>query len=476
VSGLLFGKRALLMGCAPGSINPTFNQPKSMIVFDRGNHSDSRVVRIVFCLVDRNISLFGTGIYGAMARDELNSPLGVSPETSGTQTFRPSARMMLTAGVLALASGGAVWLSAGDTGHGGRATAVANIEIQKPEPPKITAVSAPVQKQVDGNPTGTIEAVHAPRSGSQDFEASSGVKVVRRGEGLAPDALIITIPDKLPRVGLVPSPDRRLIHKSRFGLLPVMGKDGSKAFEVYARPLVLPGKLRSSAPRLAIVIGGMGLSSAATRNAIKALPAAVSLAFAPYGENLQEQVSSARSAGHEVILQVPMEPFDLAGPGPGPHLLKSGYDRKQMKEELHWHMGRFTGYIGIANFLGAKFSAHAGALAPVIEEVRSRGLMYFDDGSSPRSLAGKIAGANETPFAQADVIIDENRDGRALDAALLKLEARAVQSGAAIGFASALPGVVARIARFANELEKRGVALVPVSSMISQQPQRTSNQ
>ncbi len=150
-------------------------------------------------------------------------------------------------------------------------------------------------------------------------------------------------------------------------------------------------------------------------------------------------------------------------------MLRTSYDRKQMKEHLHWHMGRFTGYIGIGNFLGAKFTSDAQALGPVVEEIRSRGLMLFDDGSSPRSLAGTIASASNTPFIRADIILDEARDGRALASSLEKLHALAVQQGTAIGFANGLPDVVEVVGKFAGRLEKRGISLVPLSSLIGSQ-------
>lgn len=410
-----------------------------------------------------------------MAQDELNKPLGTDSATTSQQSHWPGKRNMALYGLGLCLAGGAYWFIANDDGTGGRATAIAKIRVEKTPPPQNVASAKQPASVSDHAPTGSIASIHQPRSTGQNYERSSGVKVTRQGGGNVPGALIISIPSAAPRIGLVPSPDKRLIQKSRFGILPRKGRNGAKAFEVYARPLVLPGKLRNSAPRIALVIGGMGLSEIATRHAVKSLPAAVTLAFAPYGSNLQAQVTRARSDGHEVLLQVPMEPFDLAGPGPGPNLLRVAYDRKQMKERLHWHMGRFTGYIGIANFLGAKFSADPAALTPVIEELRRRGLMYFDDASSRRSLAGNISAASGTPFVRADIILDENRDDRAVDAALLKLEARAVQKGTAVGFANALPNVIARIARFTPGLAKRGIALVPASAMIGRHRAKISS-
>lgn len=401
-----------------------------------------------------------------MAQDDLHRPLGQPPEDADRAKTRISARaIVLGLFGLTVVSGGA-YLWATDDGNGGRAIAIAKIErpADKPQVP-----TAAVPGGTDRTPTGTIAGINGgakpPRSSVTDIERGSGVRVVRRGGGRAPGALIISIPDT-PQVSLVPAPDRRLVQRSRYGILPKTGKGGAKPLEVYARPLIVSGKVRPGAPRVAILVGGMGLSYPATGLAIQVLPPAVSLAFAPYGKGLEKQVANARAEGHEVFLQVPMEPFNLIGPGPGPKLLKVQYDRKQMRERLYWHMGRFTGYVGIANFLGGKFTADANALAPVMENIRARGLLYFDDGTSPRSLSRSIAAKINAPFVGSDILIDEKRTASGVDAALLKLEAMAVRRGFAVGFANGLPMVVRRIGRFARSLEKRGVALVPVSAML----------
>ena len=98
-----------------------------------------------------------------------------------------------------------------------------------------------------------------------------------------------------------------------------------------------------------------------------------------------------------------MEPFDYPDNDPGPQTLLTSLDAEQNIDRLHWLMSRFQGYVGIANYMGARFTASEQALAPVLRETAKRGLIYFDDGSSPRSLAGQIAGANNLAFAKADV-------------------------------------------------------------------------
>jgi polysaccharide deacetylase 2 family uncharacterized protein YibQ len=115
--------------------------------------------------------------------------------------------------------------------------------------------------------------------------------------------------------------------------------------------------------------------------------------------------------------------------------------------------------------MGARFTTSEQALAPVLKETVKRGLIYFDDGSSVRSLAGQIAGANNMAFAKADVVIDTVPTPADIDKALARLEAAAKQRGFAIGMANALPVSIDRIARWAKAAESRGIQLVPISAV-----------
>lgn len=133
-------------------------------------------------------------------------------------------------------------------------------------------------------------------------------------------------------------------------------------------------------------------------------------------------------------------------------------------------MSRFSGYAGVANFLGARFSANRPAFEPVLSELNARGLIYVDDGASPQSLAPALAPALGLPLAKADLVIDLDRKPEAILAALTSLEAIARAKGQAFGVASALPATLEQVGRFARSLERRGIVLVPVSALASRQP------
>jgi polysaccharide deacetylase 2 family uncharacterized protein YibQ len=223
---------------------------------------------------------------------------------------------------------------------------------------------------------------------------------------------------------------------------------------------------------VALIVGGLGVSPTTTADAVAKLPAAVTLAFAPHGSDLEKHVAQAREDGHEVMLQAPMEPFDYPDNDPGPHTLTVRAGTQENIGHLHWAMGRFTGYVGVVNFMGARLTADEAALAPVLREIGSRGLVFVDDGSSSRSLAVQVGAGAGTPTARADLVVDGVPRPDTIDRQLDRLEQIARQRGFALGSASALPVTVERIAHWAKTLEARGINLVPVSGAFEQGERR----
>lgn len=377
-------------------------------------------------------------------RDELNEPLGLEPPPPSPFAGLGVWVLALVAVAVLVASGVQLWRAS-------------------PPPTKVAEAPKPVAAPVAPAP------VPSASPSPNDVEMSNGVKVVRNG-GAPESGLLIDVPTALG-VRLAPAPDPRLVEKSRFGPLPRIGPDGAKPFEVYARPVMESVKLQN-APRVALFVGGLGLDAASTEAAIARLPAAVTLGFAPYGPDLSAEVAKARAAGHEVMLQAPMEPF-AGGGQPGPHMLTTSASEAENRDSLLWMLGRFPGFIGVENYLGAKFTGDRGALAPVLAELASRGLAYLDDGSSPRSLALGLAHDLNLRAGAADVVIDASPTPDGVEAALTRLEGLARRQDGAIGVATALPVSLDHIARWAEALQTRGVALAPVSSLIARPPNKS---
>jgi polysaccharide deacetylase 2 family uncharacterized protein YibQ len=279
----------------------------------------------------------------------------------------------------------------------------------------------------------------------------------------------VTIPDGgADKVEPEPAPatmagiDQRLLEKSRYGMIPVVAADGLKPFTAYAAEA---DRARAAKmPVVAIVVGGLGVGAAKTTEAIMKLPAAVTLAFTPYGADPTKQAERARAQRHEILLQIPMEPFDYPDNDPGPQTLLTTLGSEQNLDRLYWHLSRFQGYAGIANFMGGRFVVTDAAMQPIIREAAKRGLGFLDDGSAPHSVASTLASGQSVPFARADLSIDAVPTAAEIDRALAKLESLAKERGTAVGIAAALPVSIERIGVWIKALEGHGIMLVPLTT------------
>lgn len=324
--------------------------------------------------------------------------------------------------------------------------------------PKETAAAAPATE-----PAPAPKAETAPKTG--------GPRIIHveteEGDGPPKAAIVIRDPSAIGQnLRIAHLPDRALIEASDTGPLPVRAADGRRPFDVYARPWS-----GARGARVAIVIGGLAMSQTGTQAAIAKLPAEVTLGFAPQGNSIGRWMQAARQSGHEIVMQVPLEPFDYPNVNPGRNTLTVAASPDENLKSLRWALSRTTNYTGVMNYMGARFSADAAAMAPFMAELGKRGLAYVDDGSSARSLAPELALKDGVPFVAGDTAIDAVQDRGAILKKLDQLEATARAKGTAVGIGSAFGLTVDTVASWVIEARKRGIEIVPISA-VAIDPQR----
>ncbi|HJZ45172.1 MAG TPA: divergent polysaccharide deacetylase family protein [Hyphomicrobiaceae bacterium] len=322
-------------------------------------------------------------------------------------------------------------------------------------PPSAPDDAAPPNADQQGSaPAATPEtqqtALETPASPPADVSAPPAVPETETGSIVLP-----------------PVPVAELVEESQYGPLPKVATDGRRPVEVYARPSRYAAATAGGPPRIAILVTGLGLPGSPPGDVLKGLPAPMSVAYGAYGRNLQDGVSRARDSGHEVLLQIPLEPDNYPTVDPGPHTLLTTLPPEENLKRLQWLMSRYAGYVGVTNHMGAKFEATTESLQPVLEELKRRGLLYVDDGSVQGSTAGQIAGAIGLDYSVVSVQIDAGNVAKQL----AELEAAAKQRGAAIGVIKATPATIKQLVDWANKLEAKGFVLVPVSAAVRSQRQ-----
>jgi uncharacterized protein len=257
--------------------------------------------------------------------------------------------------------------------------------------------------------------------------------------------------------------DPALIEQTPQGPLPRIADDGRTPMAAYAPA---SGGVANQ-PKIVIVVSGLGISARQTQAAIAQLPPGITLAFQPYDSDVQRWIGEARRQGHEVLLEVPMEPYDFPDSDPGPHTLRAAASESTNIQRLSWSLSRATGYAGITNLLGDRFMTDSEALDPVMTYVARRGLLFFDTGGVSHSVAPDVAKSVSAPFLQASTEIDAIQAGMEIDQRLSELETRARLNGWAAGSAFLYPVTVDRLTVWAKGLSGRGIALVPASAIVT---------
>ncbi|HVY14632.1 MAG TPA: divergent polysaccharide deacetylase family protein [Rhodopila sp.] len=217
-------------------------------------------------------------------------------------------------------------------------------------------------------------------------------------------------------------------------------------------------------PRVALLVGGIGLSLADSVAAIDHLPPAVSFAVMPGSGNLDRVLPMIRRRGHEYLLSIPMEPrrFPLDDPDSATALMTTLADGENAAR-LRTILGSVSGYVGVTNVLGPlkgeSLMSAPDLFGAVQKEIAGRGLFFLEAGTQPLAAKGR----------QADAVLDDDPVNSAtLDARLDALTHIALDKGAAVGIITLpRPVTLERAAAWSRGLDAKGVDLVPVGTLAS---------
>lgn len=248
--------------------------------------------------------------------------------------------------------------------------------------------------------------------------------------------------------------------------LPRIGSDGSSPADVYARPFANP----EQKPMIALVVGGLGINATHTKSAIEELPPEVTLSFAPDAKRLQFWINRARAAGHETLIEIPMEAYDYGRMKMHPQTILANNKSETNLHRLDVLLGRASGYFGVINYQGAKFADTEAAVRPVLNHLTARGLALVEDGGLQNQTFNVIADQARLPYVRANGSIDTKLTADGIKTELMELEATAREKGSAMGSGYAFPITIEIAHAWTKDLEQKGILLAPVSALTSTTP------
>ena len=269
------------------------------------------------------------------------------------------------------------------------------------------------------------------------------------------------VPPVVPQPG--PAPDVDI--SSAFPPLPEMAALPDLPPPTWIRnavkALVAPGQ-----PMIAVVIDDMGLDRARAQQTVD-LPGPLTLAYLAYADDLAGQTRSARAAGHELLVHVPMEPGS-ASTDPGPNALLTTLTPVELARRVDWNLSQFSGFVGINNHMGSKATSDRPSMDVVMAALKLRGLLFLDSRTSGATVAQDAASDAGIPALRRDVFLDHDPSPLAVRAALLQVEKVAQEQGFAIAIGHPKDATIAALSEWLPDVQARGFAIVPVSAIARQ--------
>ena len=217
----------------------------------------------------------------------------------------------------------------------------------------------------------------------------------------------------------------------------------------------------TSQPMIAIVIDDMGLDRVRSRQTVE-LPGPLTFAYLAYAGDLATQTRSAREAGHELLVHVPMEPKS-GTTDPGPNALLTGLETAELERRIAWNLSQFDGYIGINNHMGSKVTSDRSSMQALMEELAQRELLFLDSRTSAETVAFAEASKAGIPALRRDVFIDHDPSPVAVRASLLEVENLARRQGYAIAIGHPKDSTISALSEWLPDVLSRGFSIVPVS-------------
>lgn len=290
-----------------------------------------------------------------------------------------------------------------------------------------------------GNPTLSIKAASKPAS---------------------PKPKTIRLPDPRP----TPTPiDPSLTRSSEFGPIPAPNSAGATPLNTYR------GTVETDPDRkpVSMIIGGLGINAPLTQRAIDELPPEVTLSFAAHAPNLQGWINKARIAGHEVLLELPMESetFDAQESG-SDRTLRSAASVSDNRRNLHYLLSRAQGYAGVINYNGEAFLRRSDAVSPILTELKASGLGLLTDGAFDAPSLPALAQSLSLPYKTGFGIIDPTPDRALITQQLGALIAEAKSGSGAVGVGFVYPQTLDAVKGWAATLSDDGLILTPATATL----------
>lgn len=255
------------------------------------------------------------------------------------------------------------------------------------------------------------------------------------------------------------TPIENLQEDHHYGKVPRIDTtgEGMTAFKAYSAPVKKDPKTNEiyNLPFLSVMISNLGLKENLTKSAIDVFPPEISLSFNVYSRKLEDYFKAARTAGHETLLDMPVQINVFPQSDPGPFGLVAGLPEQENRKRFYKVLGLNLAYIGLAVPADQTFSFLETEIArDFVDETVRRGLI----------LVSGTDNANENASEKTispDIYIRNNFYRSALRNYFAKVKKKITKDGKAFLRVDACPVCLVELMTFLKQAEPTDTNPIP---------------
>lgn len=254
-----------------------------------------------------------------------------------------------------------------------------------------------------------------------------------------------------------------LYENSQFGPIPHKSKNGKSCYQEYAAS---PVDVKEDQIRVIFIFSELGTNDDMLNNILENIPSGINLAYLPFTQDLKTKMTLARKKGHEILINLPMEPADYPNTDTGPNTLLTGLDKSLNLDRLHWVMAQGHEYVGLLNVQGSLFLASSQDLSPITEEIAKRGLMFVEAEACFRSQAYDLSAKQKLAYTKSHFVLNETLNPAELQAVLIRAEQMAQETKQITIVAHTSPLTTPVLLTWIRKAQEQNYVFLPVTQIL----------
>lgn len=215
---------------------------------------------------------------------------------------------------------------------------------------------------------------------------------------------------------------------------------------------------------MAIVLDDFGYNNNQTTRSFLAMDVPLNISIIPGHRYSQQIAESAVDNGHEVMIHMPMEPFDYTG-GEEEYILRPGMSSHEVNNRVKKALDQIPQAIVMNNHMGSKATSDPDLMRSLAASLKNKDLLFLDSYTYSGSVVGDVFRAWGFSPLKRDIFLDNKANVQYIKGQFDKALKIAASKGFVIVIGHDRPATLEALQSMIHKIEASGIRLVRISNL-----------